>query len=117
MATTDTARDGAAASRQLPGDWRPLGALPPLRSAPAGVQAATQALDRGTLLAGAHFGCRTLNPTARTRRRQCGYKSSEPARTDKDLKCLRDRDALRLRGFLRAPPSHTHHMKGSLSGL
>ena len=49
----DSARgEGRAASRQLPGDWRPLGALSPMRSAPPRAQSLAQALDRGTMLAG-----------------------------------------------------------------
>ena len=54
MVSDDSARDGVAAYRQLPGEWRLLGALPPMRSAPPRVQTAAQALDRGTALAGAH---------------------------------------------------------------
>jgi len=52
MVSDDSARDGAAASRQLPGDWRPLGVLPPMRSAPAQLQSAAQMMDRGTAIAG-----------------------------------------------------------------
>ncbi len=45
-------RSPSAASRQLLADWRLLAATGPLRGAPPRAQAAAQALDRGSALAG-----------------------------------------------------------------
>ena len=61
MVNDNSARDGVAASRQLPGEWRPLGALLPMRSAPPRMQTAAQALDRGTALTGAHHHSRACH--------------------------------------------------------